>query len=75
VEKFVGDYETRLGVPNCCVVIDWKRSQIRCNERAVMISFYLQEGTLRYLLLLWISANFPYIDFSLNRRLNDVVVL
>jgi len=43
VEKLVGDCEKRLDVPNFCVVIDWKRSQIRCNERAVMISFYLQE--------------------------------
>jgi len=33
-----------LDVPNCGVVIDWKHDQIRCSERVVTISFYLQEG-------------------------------
>jgi len=73
--KNTGGCETRLDVPNGSVVIDLKLGQIRCSERAVMISFTFRTGTLRYLLLLWISAKFPYIDFSLNRRLNDVVVL
>jgi len=33
-----------LDVPKCGVDIDWKHDQIRCSERVVTISFYLQEG-------------------------------